>query len=606
MFESLHPVVRPNPRANLFLIVTLCVITFFSYAPVLKNNFINFDDPEHIIEQPLIKSLSLNNLKKIFSENVNTTYIPLTMLSFAVEYHFFKLKPFIYHLDNLLMHLGVISLIFLFCIELKLNRLTAFTAALLFGLHPMHVESVAWATERKDVLYALFYLLSMLVYLKFLNLERRKVYYVLSWILGLFSMLSKPMAVSLPLVLLLIDFLKGRTDIKRCIMEKALFLLYIVPLAKLTHAQNASAYAIDPNGWHAVQICIWTFSFYIHKFFIPTVYFPFYEVPPPTDFPSGPYWLAIGVLLAWMLALIKYRQNRGIVFGLMFYLCSMFFLLRFGRLINIDAVSDRFMYLPSLGFCLLMAGAVNYLYQKGSLKKFGVIAVSISLSLYLFSFTKHQTQLWRNSHSLWTHVIHQYARSDSRNIFNIDPSIEKAYFYRAQAYAKEKKIGLAIQDFEKIVNSESRSTDKSLFVASAFFNLGNFTSKTNDFNKSIEHYSKAIQLSPRLVSAYQNRGTVFLNLNQPEKALMDFSQAIELNPNMPDLYYNRGTVFGQQNKLDSALNDFNKAIQLDPSNPKYYANRAIVYQLFNQLELAQKDLSTSNSLKRLKNSHSLP
>lgn len=110
--------------------------------------------------------------------------------------------------------------------------------------------------------------------------------------------------------------MKGRTDIQRCLIDKIPFLLYIIPLAKLTHAQNASAYVVDPGAWHAVQICVWTFSFYIYKFFLPTVYFPFYEVPPPADVPSGAYWLMMGILLTWIWALIKYRQNRWIVFGL--------------------------------------------------------------------------------------------------------------------------------------------------------------------------------------------------------------------------------------------------------------------------------------------------
>lgn len=607
MFESNHPAVRPNLHANLLLIAILCVITFFSYAHVLKNNFINFDDPEHIVEQPLIKSLSPDNLKKMFSTNVNTTYIPLTILSFAVEFHFFKLNPFYYHLNNLLIHLGVISLIFLFCIELKFSRFTAFTAALLFGLHPMHVESVAWATERKDVLYALFYLSSMLVYLKFLNSERRKVYYVLSLMLGLFSMLSKPMAVSLPLILLLIDFFKGRTDIKQCLIDKIVFALTIIPLAKLTQVENASAYTIDPNGWHAIQIFIWTFSFYIHKFFIPTVYFLFYEVPPPTYFPSGQYGLSFLILFIWILALIRYRQNRCIVFNVMFYACSIFFLLRFERVVSLDAVSDRFMYLPSLGFCILIAGGINYLVQKGGTRKFTGILILIWLSLNLFILTNHQTQLWRNSISLWTHAINEYSTAlNSRNIFKVNPSVNKAYFYRAQAYAKENKIGLAIQDFEKIVYSKSRPIDKKGLDVPVFFNLGNIYYTANDLNASVENYTKAIQLSPQFISAYQNRGTVWLALGQPEKALIDFSQAIELNPNIPDLYYNRGTVFGRMNKVDLALNDLNKAIQLDPSNPNYFSNRAVVYNRLNQATLASRDLLTAKSLQMLKDSHSLP
>ncbi len=144
------------------VISALLILTFLIYAQVLGHEFVNWDDNTHITENLQVRSLSSDNITRIFTSTIHKTYIPLTILSFAVEYKLVGLNPFLYHLNNLLLHLLVVFLIFRFAMVLGLKPIGAVTAAFIFGLHPMHVESVAWATERKDVLYSVFYLGSVL------------------------------------------------------------------------------------------------------------------------------------------------------------------------------------------------------------------------------------------------------------------------------------------------------------------------------------------------------------------------------------------------------------------------------------------------------------
>ena len=141
-----------------FLLIILMTV-FVICAPSLRNHFVYLDDDTHILENSSIRALDADHIRQIFTTSVDKVYAPLTFLSFAVEYHFFKYNPFIYHLDNLLLHLGVTALVFYFALQVGLPLRAAFAAGLLFGIHPMHVESVAWVTERKDVLYAFFYML---------------------------------------------------------------------------------------------------------------------------------------------------------------------------------------------------------------------------------------------------------------------------------------------------------------------------------------------------------------------------------------------------------------------------------------------------------------
>jgi len=158
-----------NKQRPTLILLAILAITLTSYWSVLSFDFINWDDPSHLTENPLVRSLEFKNINTIFQSTTHRTYNPLTLLSFALEYHFFQYNPFVYHLDNLVLHLAVTALVFFFCLKLGLDLTVAGLAALLFGIHPIHVESVAWITARKDVLYALFYLSALISYLQYIQ-----------------------------------------------------------------------------------------------------------------------------------------------------------------------------------------------------------------------------------------------------------------------------------------------------------------------------------------------------------------------------------------------------------------------------------------------------
>ena len=154
---------------NCLPLLFVLALTAAVYTPVFSSQFTNWDDNRHLTRLNAVQELTWGNVQKIFTSTINFTYIPLTLLSFAVEHHFFKLNPFVYHLDNLLLHLGVVALVYAFGIGLGLSRRAVLLASLIFGVHPMHVESVAWVTERKDVLCAVFYMAAVICYWRYVS-----------------------------------------------------------------------------------------------------------------------------------------------------------------------------------------------------------------------------------------------------------------------------------------------------------------------------------------------------------------------------------------------------------------------------------------------------
>ena len=196
-------------KKNLFCLSAVLLLTLAAFSSALNNQFLNWDDDRMLTENPSVRSLTPGNIQHIFTSTVQRVYIPLSVFSLAVEYAFAGDHPFIYHLDNVLLHLLVTGLIFVFALRMGLSGRAAGWAALLFGIHPMHVESVAWVTERKDVLYSVFYMASLISYWQYLE-GKKKTDYGLSIVFGFLSILAKPMAISLPLVLFLLDWFKNR------------------------------------------------------------------------------------------------------------------------------------------------------------------------------------------------------------------------------------------------------------------------------------------------------------------------------------------------------------------------------------------------------------
>jgi protein O-mannosyl-transferase len=428
----------------------LFLLLGLAFWPLTHAAYSNYDDVVFVLTNPLVFDHTPGGLIRIFTSpnSSHNVYVPLTVLSFNVEHMLFGLHPAVSHASNFLLHGLNIFLVFLLGISLGLSRQAAALGAAVFAVHPLHVESVAWVTARKDVLYGVFYLSSLLWYVRYVK-TRLKIYYGVALGCALLSVLAKPMALSLPFVLVLVDWFLGRKREARVWLDKIPFFFAVESVAYVTYLQNTRSIPFQfPD---AIFIWCWSAAFYIEKFFWPVNLSPLYTLPVPLIEHWAVYVKSLLVFLIAGAAVIAFRSLRWIVFGIMFYVLTMAFLWRFD---NFDPaiVADRFMYIPSAGFCLMAGwGMVELMTRSGPWRRVaGGLVVILILSMAVM--TNIQTAVWKNCWTMWSRVIQR------------EPNNEFALVSRARCIADPELFDGCRDDFIAYVLREQRGRDPGLFV----------------------------------------------------------------------------------------------------------------------------------------------
>jgi len=555
------------------------VLSLIIFYPALHSGFINWDDPSHILENAQVRSLSWSNIQTIFSSHVQRTYMPLTVLSYAFEYSFVKFDPWLYHFNNVVLHLFLLVLIYSLILRLSLSSTVAFFSTLVFAIHPMHVEPVVWITGRKDLLYSIFYLLSIHTYWYYLKKGQLK-YFFMTFVLALLSMLSKPSAISLPLVLCLFDWLSGRKEYYKIVLEKVILIIPIAFLAWLTLKGNTAILSVHTNFLQALLLYVWSFTFYIIKFFVPYKLSPVYMVPSPVSLFQIHFVISCFVFLFSAGILWRFRLNKWLKFSFLFYFCSIFFLLRYDENLPTSFVADRYMYLPSLGFCLLLGWGMDVCSQKLNQYKNGKkIAFSLIFCFMVTSTAMAHSlcRIWKNDFSLWNYVI------------KTSPQEPKGYGARGLAYKRNGQYQESLLDFNKAIALDVSGYKSYNNRALLFKDMKKIDLALQDFNQSVE-------INPYFFKTFLNRGKIFKEKGRLGIALNDFNRAIELRPDFAGSYLNRGNVFQMQGKLELALNDYNLALAIVPDYPEAYHNRGNIYYLRGQQEQALKEYNMALQL----------
>jgi len=595
-------------KKEILFLVCILLITCISFSPVLKNGFSAWDDTVHLTENPLVQSLDSQNIQKIFQSKVHRVYMPLTTLSFAIEYHFFKYKPLIYHLNNLLLHLGIILLVYLLARQLGLNAVAASVGTILFAIHPMHVESVAWVSERKDVLYAFFYLLAMNIYWRFI-LTRKLSLYLGVVLLGFCSMLSKPMAVSLPLALCLLDWFAKRKDIKMIVIEKIPFVVYTVWIALFTYSENKGILVVNEQILQALCISVWSFTFYLKKFFSPFYLAHVYAVPKPIVWYFWPYLSSFLILAVGCFSLLNFKKYRWFVFSVSFYILSICYLVRFNDIVDTSIVADRYMYLASLGICFFLGKIFCDLVDRFPSRRIAITSILFILIAFSSMKSFSQSQLWGSDRELWTNVINRFpnihyaylnrgttysesgfydlALKDFDKAIELNPGYAKAYYNKGVAYARDKSYYSALNSIESALILDPQFEQKPLGKQSFRNTLKQF---------ALRQANKEIDLNDQDINAYYARADIYRKMKRYPLAISDYQRIIEINPGYANVYNERGITFGKLGQFERAREDFDIAINLNPQNSKAYYNRSLVFKSFGDFKKAYKDALKAQSL----------
>ncbi len=645
------------PDKKYVLAGTVALVAFLEYLPSLKNGFVTWDDDIYYIANQHVHSFNIALFRWAFFSFHASNWHPLTWISHALDYLVWGLNPVGPHLTNVLLHsvnaFIVVVLILALMESAKRTRVEggppeftdthgAFVAAgvagLLFGIHPIQAESVVWVSERKNLLCAFFFLLSILTYSRYAasegaggNLRRRLSDRKYVFALGFFvlALLSKPVAVSLPVILLILDWypfkrIQSSRAFGHAIIEKIpFFALSLVSSVLTVLAQKSGGMVVSTNVIPLptrILVAAKSLFAYLGKMAFPLNLVPFYPYPSDVSLMSLEYLSAIAAVVGISAACIVLFRKRPLWSGVWGYyvisLVPMIGIVQVGR----QSMADRYAYLSCIAPFLIAglavawaSGKINYLRRRAHLLKFisalGIISVFVSLS-YL---TVRQTGIWKDGLVLWTYVVDKEpgrapiayhnrglafyekdmldeAIEDYTRAITLDPSYWEAFYSRGVTFEKKGLFDQAIMDY-------SRSIALNPGFFDAFFHRGYMFKMEGRLNEAIEDYNRAIALDPLHYEAYVNRGAVFAGMGRLDEAIADYSRAIALDPLHYEAYNNRGNVFNKKGMPDRAIADFDKSIVLNPYQYEAYFNRGVAYGRLHMLEKAVGDFSKALAIR---------
>jgi protein O-mannosyl-transferase len=571
----------------------LCILSaaiFVSYFPVWQNEFV-WDDKPYILLNDSVKDLSAKGIAHLFSYFEQGNYHPLTMLSLAIEYALVKENTWLYHFDNLIFHIANSYLVFKILQKLTINNLVAFITAVLFAIHPMHVESVAWAAERKDMLYVLFLLLSFLYYLKF-DEKQKNSFYILSLVFFLLSCLSKGMAVVLPALLLITDycFLRKPLTVKLLYNKIPYFLLtivfaYIATIAQKSAGADASA-ALARNyfGIERLLLVAYAFCFYWVNAILPYGLLAFHPYPAKVNngLPTEYYLAFAGVILIVGSIYWLGKKDRRIWWGGAFFLISVSTVLQIFP-VGSAIAADRYFYLSSIGILFLIALIINGLAQKFSPT---LIIVSI-IGLGLCILTFRQTTLWKNQLTLFTPILEKFP-NDAMTISNIGwYYVDKKDFPEGKKYLlKAIENGLDNQDVNRTVGSmfldEGDAKTAMKYYENAlkhppvedrtYWLAALAAAKAGNFEQSQGYFGKITSTKAITPGEFTMMGSNYGATGHFEEARTMLKKAIEKDPDFIDAHLNYAYTFRQEKNLPEEIRLLEELLKKAPNYLPAYKN----------------------------------
>jgi tetratricopeptide (TPR) repeat protein len=555
--------------------VSLALVTLAIYWPAMRHDFVNYDDDLYVTSNVHVQAgLTLESMKWALLNPVTSNWHPLTVWSHMADCQLFGLKPWGHHLTSLLLHALSTVLVFLFLRRLTGALWRSALVAALFGLHPAHVESVAWVAERKDVLSASFGFLSLIFYVRYAQQRmadecgqtkagRVPATRLLDYGLALFflalGLMSKPMLVTWPFIMLLLDcwpferFKLGRAW--RLLMEKIPFVALAAAVSVITFVVQKQEHTVKtadefPIGARCENALI-SYCSYLRKLFWPTDLAVFY--PHPGHWPLWKVLLAGAVMVG--VSVLLFRQRRRYPLLLMGWLWYCGTLVPVIQLVQTGghAMADRYTYIPSVGVLAVAAwGACEltrrWRYQVMVLSIAGGAAIVLCLAL-----TRQQLGYWKDSETLFRHAV------------EVTENNYVAYDNLGTVLGQRGQMDEAIGQFQEAIRLKPDH-------ANAHCNLGIALEKTGQTDEAIRQFQEAIRLKPDHANAHSNLGLALEKKGQMDEALRQFQETIRLEPRHADAHNNLGVNLGKRGQIDDAIIQLQEAIRLKPDFAEAHNN----------------------------------
>ncbi len=562
-----------QPRIPVWLLaVLLMLVTTALYWPATRCDFINFDDTEYVTANPHVQGgLNWESVRWAFFNPVSANWHPLTVMSHMLDCQLFGLNPWGHHLINVLFHALNAALVFVLLRLLTGATWRSLLVAALFAFHPLRVESVAWVSERKDVLSGFLGLLALIFYARYAGkrlmdatgepkvgmvpaLDHRPA--TLDYMLALFflalGLMSKPMLVTWPFVMLLLDYwpLK-RFQIRsawRLVMEKIPFFVlaavasYVTFVVQKIGGSLMASEAMPPGA--RVGNALVSYCRYLGKMIWPTDLAVFY--PHPGYWPLSKVMLA-GLLLVVIsvLLFVKRRRYPFLLIGWLWFcgmLVPMIGLVQTGG----QALADRHTYIPSLGLLILAIWGANEMTRHWRHRLMVLSAAGSAAIVLCFALTRQQLGYWRDSETLFRHAL------------AVTENNYRAYSGLGDALDKKGQTDEAISQYQEAIRLAPG-------FAEAHYNLGVALDKRDQTDEAIRQYQEAIRLKPDYAEAQNNLGFALAAKGRFDEAIENYHKAIQINPNSFEALNNLGLALAAKGRFDEAIENYHKAIQINPN-----------------------------------------
>jgi len=565
---------RPTAMIRHIVVAALlCVLTLTVYFQVRNHDFIAYDDPIYVSENPqLAAGFSRQAIVRAFSEAYETNWIPLTWISYHLDHAIFGLDPAGYHLINVALH--AVAAILLYCALFAMTRTSAPSAfvAAVFAVHPLHVESVAWVAERKDTLSGVFFMLSLLAYARYVRRPSiaAQLAVVLAYALGL---LAKPMLVSLPFVLLLLDYwplgrlasdgsgrIEWRRLAKRIVEKLPLFALAVgVGWITIVVQGDAGAMASDAQVPLLFRLdnALVSYWIYIADTIRPSGLAIFY----PHPMQGTPIWLAgiaaLGLIVATGLCISTARKHPYLIVGWLWYLVTLVPVIGLIQ-VGMQARADRYLYLPQIGLTLALAWGARSTFASTPKGRSALALAGAAAIVALTGVAWRQTSYWRNTTTLYEHALEVTNENFVAHhglavelLDSGDPVAAEAHFERAVAIKPR--------------------------WSSAHMGLGDARFEQGRVEEALVDYRRAIELAPRRPEGHLHIARALEAHGKPFRAIQHYSRAIALYET-PNAYAHASlaALYARTNRLDPAEEHYRMAVALDPDFAEAHANLAFL------------------------------
>lgn len=545
------------------LLIVLVGVVSAAHWPVLRSEALIFDDSQYLTDNPLVSRPSWQSVGRFWSEvfepsTVKGYYQPMTMTSLMLDYAGpGELKPF--RRTSLILHVLNTVLIAILLFVLFGRMIPACGAALLFGLHPLTVEPIAWLAERGTLLAAMFGLLSILAYIGYVR-RRSGWWYAASLSAFALAMLSKPTAVALPAMLLVMDWWPLRRLNWRALWEKLPFYVLAGVFVTITVISRTAHETVSTPGQHGYLSGLWVFCydliFYISKIFRPTGLASFYPYPDSLGFSSPMVSAgAVGTTLTAVLVLVLLRWTRAPAGGVLFFVVALSPTVQVVRFSH-SIAADKYVYLPMVGLLMLLAwGMVRFEESRGlPMLRRGLLWGAIVVAAILLGWqTRRQIDRWQDSVGYYEYMIEQA------------PDQPKLYNNLAKVYADRGRYGQAVGLYEQAVEIDPG-------YALARYNLGMALMKTGDYAAAAIQLEKALPVYEQDAELHYRLGYAYSRLERPGEAISQYEKALVLNPELSEVHNNLAALLSGRNRPEEALEHLRQAVSADPDNLQAHGN----------------------------------